>query len=331
MMPQAAHGSPPPLPPSTNRGAEITDGGVSIDWLEFSVQQPVEDVRARLSTWGPESWLSLERGALGYRHMEISTRAVELLWDEERPEVHVRLRGVACGLLTEADALGLVEWVTSQGVGAGFSRLDLQATVPYEFARVEDVRGAFDRGEGVTRARRGVQQEGFLLSGRADAAADDGALGRTLYVGAPTSRRRLRVYDKGVESAGLVPGTRFELQERDAAADEAAAQFVAAGAIAPVMAGRLVGFVDFRVGEGMVTRRTRAPWYVATVGEVERLRSYPPAGERTAAEVAEWLRRQTGPSLAALAARGELDIAFLLEDGRRRWTVKHERLIQDAS
>ena len=268
-----ALGSPPPLPPSTNRGAEITDGGVSIDWLEFSVQQPGEEVRARLSTWGPESWLSLERGALGYRHMEISTRAIELLWDEDRPEVHVRLRGVACGLMTEAGTLALVEWVTSQGVGAGFSRVDLQATVPYAIARVEDVRAAFDRGEGVTHARRGFQQEGFPLTGQASGAAGDGVLGRTLYIGAPTSRRRLRVYDKGAESAGLTPGTRFELQERDAAADEAAAQLVAAGAIAPVMAGRLVGFVDFRVGEGMVTRRTRAPWYAAMVGEVERPRS----------------------------------------------------------
>ncbi|PKN82047.1 MAG: hypothetical protein CVU47_04610 [Chloroflexi bacterium HGW-Chloroflexi-9] len=331
MTTEDPQGSPPPLPPSTNRGAEITDGGVSIDWLEFSVQQPVEEVRARLSTWGPESWLALERGALGYRHMEISTRAIELLWDEDRPEVHVRLRGVACGLMTEAGTLALVEWVTSQGVGAGFSRLDLQATVPYAIASVEDVRAAFDRGEGVTHARRGFQQGGFPLTGHASGAAGDGVFGRTLYIGAPTSRRRLRVYDKGAESAGLIPGTRFELQERDAAADEAAAQLVVAGVIAPVMAGRLVGFVDFRVGEGMVTRRTRAPWYAAMVGEVERLRSYPPAGERTAAEVAEWLRRQTGPSLAALAARGELDIAFLLEDGRRRWTVKHERLIQDAS
>jgi len=82
----------------------------------------------------------------------------------------------------------------------------------------------------------------------------------------------------------------------------------------------------------MVTRRYPGAVVRGGGGEVERLRSYPPAEERTAAEVAEWLRRQTGPSFAARAARGELDIAFLLEDGRRcKWTVKHEKLIPDAS
>ncbi len=52
---------------------------------------------------------------------------------------------------------------------------------------------------------------------------------------------------------------------------------------------------------------------------------------RTPLEVAEWLRRQSAPTIAALAERGELDVAFLLIDGRRRWHAKHHRLIADAS
>jgi len=318
------------LPPSTNRGAGITTGGVSIDWMQFSSRLPVEEVRTRLSGGDADNWLRLERGALGYRKMEINSRQIELLWDEERPEVHARLRGAACRFLSERTALSLVQWVVDQGDGAGFSRLDLQATVPYEVARVEDVRAAFDRGEAVTRARRAMQQEGFSIHGKAVVGEDAARFGRTLYLGSPQSRRVLRVYDKGAESEGEVPGTRFELQERDEAADTTAKQLVEAGAIAPVLTGRLVGFVDFRTGDGMVTRRPRAAWYEDVVGAVERLPGYPPASERSAEEVAEWLRRQTAPTMAALAERGELDISALLEDGRRRWQAKHHRLIADA-
>lgn len=202
----------------------------------------------------------------------------------------------------------------------------MQATVPYELACVEDVRAAIDRGEAVTRARRGVELEGFDLRGSHVPASG----GRSLYIGAKASRRLLRVYDKGAESLGEIPGTRFELQERDQAADTAASQLSEADAIGVVHARRLVGFIDFRTGTGSVTRRPRAAWYAAVVGEVERLPGYPPARERTAEESAEWLRRATAPTMAALAERGELDIASLLADGRRRWQAKHHRLIDGA-
>lgn len=315
----------PPLPPSGNTGAEIT-GGVGIDWIEFSTRLPLDAVRAHFSDGQADSWLPLEHGAHGYAHHELNDRHVSLLWDRKRPEVHVTLDGRACRLLSERDSLDLVGWVVRQGDGAGFSRLDLQATVPYEVVRVEDVDAAIRRGEAVTHARRGVRLEGFELQ-RGRPPVDEG---RTLYLGSKSSRRRLRVYDKGVESAGATPGTRFELQERDAAADMAAEQLVEAETVADVHLRRLVGFIDFRTGEGMVTRRPRAPWYESVVGAIERLPAYPPERERTAEEIAEWVRRQGAPMMAVLAERGELDVAFLLEDGASRWQAKHHRLIHGA-
>lgn len=119
MTTQAGEGSPPPLPPSTNRGAGITGGGVSIDWLEFSSRLPTDEVRTQLSA-DAEDWLALKHGALGYRRGELNSRGARLLWDEDRPETHATLTGSACRYLSERDALALVEWVVQQGDGAGF-------------------------------------------------------------------------------------------------------------------------------------------------------------------------------------------------------------------
>lgn len=140
----------------------------------------------------------------------------------------------------------------------------------------------------------------------------------------------LRVYDKGAESEGQLGALAWNCKSATRRRMRRRRSSWPPGSIAAVLAGRLAGFVDFRTGEGMVTRRSRAAWYVAVIGAVEGLRAYPPAEERTPLEVAEWLRRQAAPTMAALAERGELDIAFFLDDGQRRWHAKHHRLIARA-
>jgi len=77
----------------------------------------------------------------------------------------------------------------------------------------------------------------------------------TWELGAKSSDRRLRVYDKGVESGGVVDAVRWELQCRRRAADTVRSELVAAYRsgqdVAAVIGGLFRGFVDFRepVGE----------------------------------------------------------------------------------
>ena len=258
-------------PPTTDRGVEIGEG-VSLDWIEFSVPAPLDVVKTRLET--ADECVPLPHGSLGYAHAEVGHRGVMLFWDEDRPEVHVRMSGVVAAQFWEAEALSVLAWVLE--MRGGFSRLDLQATVSYDLATVVGVRAAFDRREAVTHCRKAVQIEAFDPHG-APLPSDEA--GMSLYLGATSSDRRLRIYDKGAQSAGQISGTRFELQERNKYADEAARQLVAAGAVTPVMRGRLVGFVDFRLGDGDVDSRERA---CGTRGWSGRLRRCAPCLRRPA-------------------------------------------------
>jgi hypothetical protein len=83
--------------------------------------------------------------------------------------------------------------------------------------------------------------------------------GETVYLGAPQSNRRLRVYDKSFESGGLIDAYRWELQERGRAAEKAAYD-LAYGNWNEVIRRRLVGFVDFRERESAPRIQDRARW-----------------------------------------------------------------------
>jgi len=313
------------LPPTTNRGAEITNAEAGIDWLEFSVTEADWNRIAERLTFDGGAWRELDHGALGYAHCAVSDHEIDVMWDERRPEVHVRLTGKACSRLAEDVLLSVVGWVTSQG--GGFSRIDVQATVPYTVATVEQFGEAIERGEHVTR----VHQAGLTRQLSLRRSEFDRLLGRTLYVGSPTSRRRLRVYDKGIESGGLIEGTRVELQERDEAADECARQLLGSEPLAVVFAGRLAGFIDFREHDGEnVTRWRRSAWYERLIGEVGRARAVAPVEDTTPEQAEEWVRRQVSPTFAALARLGMLDVGALLDEGRKRLNPKHQRWLRTA-
>lgn len=87
--------------------------------------------------------------------------------------------------------------------------------------------------------------------------------GATVYLGAPSSRQRLRVYDKYKESQGKTNSIRWELQCREQAAESMLHQLAEAGDGWPIAArNRLVAFIDFREAgtESHTDRRPRLKW-----------------------------------------------------------------------
>ena len=307
-------------PPPTNRGAE-NPLAVSVDWVEFSTWNANQEEAERVLLGYVEGeFVEVDNGMLGYECQRVGPGAARILWSARRPEVHVVLPGGWCGATSEAGMRGLLAYVCATGRA---TRVDLAADDWARRAQPEQVRDALQRGEGVTHTRsRHWYQD--LATG-----------GGTLYVGAASSRQRLRVYDKTVESGGGIVAVRWEVQARAEAAQTLPGD-LAMGNWGTIWASRVVQLIDFCDGRqtDRPGRCPRSEWFSGLVGDAAKARVYDPKPPRTVEEVKAWIDKQVAPSLAAVVAAsgGDMDyMSHLVLTGRSRWKGKHRALLASAA
>jgi DNA relaxase NicK len=137
-----------------------------------------------------------------------------------------------------------------------------------------------------------------------------GAAGRTVYVGAPSSDRRVRFYDKAAEQKlnenlpeGVEPfvWTRAEIQHRNRHA-QIAAQAIVDGELDPLALFNSV--LDFRDPASDInpSRRVRCDWWAAWLGSLTERVSFAFARpDKAIRQVAEWFERQVSTVTAMLA------------------------------
>ena len=184
----------------------------------------------------PGDWIEQEQGFKSYRRSLIGPANARLYFDPRNgSDFNLSLSGKACQRAgTERLQTFFPSFVDA---GAKARRVDLalddyeKRITPARF--LEELRGP----NKVTHSRKALTISGVVI-GEFDT-------GETVYLGAPKSARRLRVYDKWFESGGLIDAIRWELQERKRAAEKAAYD-LAHGDWNEVIRSRLVGYVNFR-------------------------------------------------------------------------------------
>jgi len=314
-------------PPLLTGGQKTVEGVVvGVDWVSITFPEDLDHVLLVVSlALGCEAgdWVELENGSYGYRKGLVGPGGAKVWWDAPgRDDVHVSLPGQACGVAGEVRLRGYLRHAMAAGGVA--TRLDLAMDDYDRIASPGDVLRALQGPDRVTHARHYLTQQG----GRVGSSELTGA---TVYLGAPSSRQRLRVYDKGLESGGEMDCVRWELQSRKEAA-VTMANVLADQDWGQVMASRLVGFVDFRevAAHSEMEKRPRVSWFQELVGLVEKASAYLPKAVRTVEEAVEWLGRAVGPTLAVAMSfwKGDLGpLTKIIREGQGRWKPRHRAML----
>jgi len=305
---------------------------LSLDWYSVTLHPtseiPVDVPQAQLAAslaLGCEvgDWVETERGAYGYQRGMVGPGGARLWWDAPgRDDLHVSFPGQACRISGRERLVRFLRYALVHGGKP--TRCDVALDDYHRIVSPGQVQATLQGPDVVTHAQKVLTQQGGVVGSR-------DLTGATVYLGAPGSRQRLRVYDKGLESAGEMDCIRWELESRKEAA-ETMAVALAYQNWGEVMASRLVGFVDFRDvdSHSEVEKRQRLPWFQLLVGLAKKASAYPPQVARTVEEVVNWLDKAIGPSLAVAMAFWQGDIGPLtdiIRDGKQRWKPKHRAML----
>ena len=135
-------------------------------------------------------------------------------------------------------------------------------------------------------------------------------IGVTLYFGSKSSDKRLRIYDKTIESKGKTQGNRWEAQFRRKMAYQAFSQWLetvprGSAAVSRLLQNIVLGVIDFRERGDDDADRTRCPrcaWYSFLL---EHLGSNPARIvvkkiQQTAQRSVNWIRKSVAPTLLSL-------------------------------
>ncbi len=183
-----------------------------------------------------------------------------------------------------------------------FSRIDVALDDMSRFVEMHHVKEAARKGDYFDARWRGIIESGER----------GGDVGMTVYFGSPSSDKRLRVYDKTVESKGVRDCIRWELELRRKKADVFGAAWLkkyseSVSTANDYMTDVVVGAVDFRCRlEGSDKNRERCPalpWWVEMKG---RLRSVGvavrvPVVVASVQKSIDWLKKSVASSLSSVS------------------------------
>jgi len=318
------------------------DGGtvqLSLDWYSTTLHSTeqagaidVEQVQLAASValdCEPGDWQELDTGKYGYTRGMVGPGGAQVWWAAPgRDDVHVSLPGKACGIAGQGKLVHFLRYTIGHGGKA--TRCD---TAMDDYGKIVDpeyVRECIQGPDVVTHAKKWLRQQGGNVGSTE-------ITGETCYLGSASSRQRLRVYDKELESGGERECVRWELESKKEAA-ETMAVALAYHSWGEVFASRLVGYVDFRDAESHseVEKRSRLAWFSDLVGRVRKASAYLPKPARTVEQVVSWLDKAIGPCLAvAMSHWGgewgeESPLSRMITGGMIRWRPKHRAMLAAA-
>lgn len=198
------------------------DRSVKVDYLNFTTRRSLPDVIA-LFSYLANPLQADEKGLYGYSFRMSSPDGVMVLYSAGRDDIHVQLSGRACDrdLFSLVELVGPSDFVTRcdiaiDCIGSGFTcaeiwRLLRQGSFTSVSSTIRQVEGLLSRSGSSEESVESLAKR--FRKTRVNS-------GHTIYIGASTSDRMVRIYDKGAESETGADWLRFEVQLRRASANQ---------------------------------------------------------------------------------------------------------------
>lgn len=191
---------------------------------------------------------------------------------------------------------------------------------------------------------RAAAEDGNYLRFRAISYHEDQRKkGRTQYFGSPESDKRMRFYDKDIESKGMVDSKRIELQLREERAQIFMENLIEMGAmgeeeILQFMTEAVLAAIDFRdrSQDSNVSRCPRLDWWNEFLEYCKfqgGIRFSSPRKESSVAKKMVWIRRQVETTISIfrdILGEDGFDkfIQTCIYSGRKRYRAEHRAHIQ---
>lgn len=296
--------------PTSNTGAQITNQtSYHIDFLEVYAPDSSPSKIALLLGFNIALWDESKCDFYGYsvRHTFQGSMlySAKLKDNSVTNEIKLIISGKALDYYK--DRLEILRNLLVSG--AHISRIDLALDDRAGLSTVAKVKTSILKGQLVSHFQSCLTLSGFKIHSKQ-------STGKTIYLGAASSKRRVRVYDKALEQGldSSIKWVRYELQARKQYAQIMAQLLVENGGDIPEL---MRGLIDFReVSQDNTARRPVLGWWATLLSGALPLRSGLKKSEDTIQKKAAWLGRQCQKSLAlALGVLGPHFIAETINDG----------------
>lgn len=332
-------------PPYGNTGAQNTEllGLTSlVDWVSctFTTVGGLEGVFDILGL-NSEEFIEQPNGKNGYKRQK-KLGHISVMYDgSDGMGVHVEMTGQGCRefeMLSGNDWDILFHMILMYG---HFTRLDLA---------IDDFKGYFSIAQVVDNVRKGATSSKYKNAVHIEKLKieDGSSAGDTLYFGSPTSRCKVRFYDKLNErlqakkqiEEGITVWNRVEVELKDIRADMAALLFSKGKPMGELVAGILKNYITFR-RKGFINGKKSddsnkarwdvMPYWLKFLGDVEKVQLTLRAPDKTVETVHKWVGHQVAPSLGMLFLAYDSSTEWLvdfLNEGMERLGEKELALIQ---
>lgn len=318
-------------------GAEITTAlipeknQVLIDWLSWTLKTKDPREAIELSGLSCMDFSESSGGGMGYKSSLRSGNIVVFYDGNENMGCHISMSGKGCRAY-EAMKDTAHCWyqllVRLQNENANFTRLDLAIDNVDGGLCLDKLETAIREKHTRTKCRKSRKIEELALTG------EEQNLGKTIYLGSPQSRLKIRFYDKAAEQQLNGHWVRCELQCMSERAQEAVKHLLNRVEVGTLAASALNNyFAVINLDDSNKTRCSLQDWWAAWILSTEKLKLSTMKAIKYVPEVMEHIKRQYSASLALCkrylgVVRFHEYIHDLINTGLEKQTKKHEMILQ---
>ena len=273
-----------------------------IDWLQFTIKENEENEYELTYADVISHYLKLDvfdftesKGMYGYKSCQ-HYQNIRVFYDGSIDMgIHVQISGKGCryleGQIDNFDWNDYLGWLVFCGVK--FTRIDV-AIDQTEYFNVDKIKKYIEKKRVVTRFR--------TYDPRSIKRIKDGeSLSNTVYFGSRSSSLFIRIYDKGLETNGVIETTRLEIVMRDDRSNEFVSQYLKADNFYNLSYLTIKVLNNYlRFVNSDATRKERATvckWWLDFIGHMEKISLGKGKGVITLEKVCKWFEKQVSSSL----------------------------------